>query len=74
MGVSGGAHLDHLGALDDLAAVEHGGAVQRVVGPARHDVRPLGVGQVPEPRHSPGQRSEVTALARTGGATECYRL
>lgn len=43
------AYLHYLGAFNDLPAVQDGWAVQRIVGPARHDVRPLRVRQVPEP-------------------------
>lgn len=43
------AYLYDLGPFDDLAAVEDRRAVQRVVGSARHNVRPFRIRQVPEP-------------------------
>lgn len=45
-------YLDHLSPLDDLAAVEDRWTVQRVVGSSRHNVRPLRIGQVPEPEQN----------------------
>lgn len=43
------AYLYDLRPFDDLAAVEDRRAVQRVVGSARHNVRPFRICQVPEP-------------------------
>lgn len=42
-------YLYNFSPFNDLPAVEHRWTMQRVVSAARHDVRPLRIGQVPEP-------------------------